>query len=276
MTRNEPIERLPTGISGFDQVALGGLPAGRSALVVGTTGSGKTLFAVEFLARGIQHFDQPGVFVTFEETADDIRRNFASLGFNIERWEADGRWAFVDASAGVPDESPVVGTYDFGALVARIDHAVQRVGAKRVSLDSLGAVFSRFQNTGMVCHELLRIATALETLGVTSVITSERVEEYDGVSRYGVEEFVVDNVLILRNVLRKERRRRTVEIVKLRGATHRAGSGCSLSTRKTGSSSSLSHSSSHLRARHASGSRPGTTGWTRCSAAACTRTRSPS
>jgi circadian clock protein KaiC len=223
MTGDNAITRVPTGVNGFDQVAMGGLPAGRSTLVSGTTGSGKTLFAVGFIARGITRFDEPGVFVTFEETAADIRRNSASLGFDIERWEDGRKWAFVDASAAIAEDAPTVGYYDFGALVARIEHAVRWIGARRVALDSLGAVFARFADIGTVRHEIFRIAAALEALGVTSVLTAERPEEYDGVTRYGVEEFVLDNVIILRNVLQRERRRRTIEIVKFRGAPHRTG-----------------------------------------------------
>ncbi|MFI0466641.1 circadian clock protein KaiC [Saccharopolyspora sp. 5N102] len=219
--RNE-IERIPTGISGFDQVALGGLPAGRSTLVTGTTGSGKTLFAVEFLARGIRGFGEAGVFVTFEETPTDIRRNAASLGFPVQQWEADGKWAFVDASADA-GETSTIGNYDFSALVARIEHVVRRIGARRVSLDSLGAIFNRFNDIGNVRSELFRIASSLEALGVTSVLTAERSAEHDGVSWYGIEEFVLNNVIILRNVLQQERRRRTIEIVKFRGASHRTG-----------------------------------------------------
>src|SRR4051812_13873417 len=93
-----PVERLPTGVSGFDDIAMGGLPAGRPTLVTGTTGSGKTLLAIEFLARGILRFGQPGVFVTSEETAEAIRQSAQSLGFDVGEWEADGVWAFVDAS----------------------------------------------------------------------------------------------------------------------------------------------------------------------------------
>jgi circadian clock protein KaiC len=223
MAGSNAIERIPTGINGFDHVALGGLPAHRSTLVSGTTGSGKTLFAVEFLSRGITHFGQPGVFVTFEETATDIRRNMASLGFPIEQWEGERRWAFVDASAGIGEEAPTVGAFDFGALLARIQHAVRQTGAQRVSLDSLGAIFTRFADFSTVRHELFQIASALEDLGVTSVLTAERPEEYDGVTRYGVEQFVLDNVIILRNVLQQGRRSRTVEIVKFRGAPHRTG-----------------------------------------------------
>jgi circadian clock protein KaiC len=162
------------------------------------------------------------VFVTFEETPDDLRRNWASLGFPIRQWESEGKWAFVDASADF-EQAPVIGAYDFGALAARIGHAARRISAARVAVDSLDAVFTRFADTALVRHELARIADALEDAEVTSVITAERVEEYDHVSRYGVEEFVLDNVIILRNVLAHERRRRTIEIVKMRGAPHRTG-----------------------------------------------------
>ncbi|MEU5850457.1 ATPase domain-containing protein [Saccharopolyspora shandongensis] len=178
------------------------------------------MFAVEFLAHGVRGFNDVGVFVTFEETPTDIRRNAASLGLPIERWEAEGRWAFVDASADI-EESSTVGSYDFNALVARVEHVVHQIGARRVSLDFFGAIFTRFSDIGIVRHELFRIASCLEALGVTSVLTAERAAEHDGVSWYGVEEFVLNNVIILRNVLRQERRRRTVEIVKFRGASHR-------------------------------------------------------
>ena len=222
MNGSDMLERLATGINGFDQVALGGLTKGRTTLVTGSTGSGKTLFAVEFLARGILRSGEPGVFVTFEETPDDLRRNWASLGFPIRQWESEGKWAFVDVSADF-EEAPVVGAYDFGALAARIGHAARQIGAARVSVDSMDAVFNRFTDPGVVRHELARIGAALENAGVTSVITAERSNEYDHVSRYGVEEFVLDNVIILRNVLANERRRRTVEVVKMRGAAHRTG-----------------------------------------------------
>ncbi|POX36059.1 circadian clock protein KaiC [Streptomyces sp. Ru73] len=218
-----PVRRVATAINGFDQVALGGLPAGRCTLVTGTAGSGKTLFATEFLARGIQHHDEPGVFVTFEEAPVDIRRNALSLGLTIAEWERAGKWAFVDASAASTEEGAIIGAYDFHALAARIGHAVRAVGARRVSLDSLGAVFLRFPGQGVVRQELLGVAETLESLGVTSVITTERETEYGGISRLGVEEFALNNVVVLRNTLFQERRRRTLEIVKLRGGPHRTG-----------------------------------------------------
>ncbi|MEQ7007510.1 circadian clock protein KaiC [Actinopolymorpha sp. B17G11] len=223
MSDGAALDRVPTGISGFDLVALGGLPAGRCTLVSGSTGSGKTLFAIEFLARGVDRFDDPGVYVTFEESPADLRRNAAAMGFPIERWEREGKWIFVDASAEIAGETTTVGVYNFAAITARIDAAVRQIGARRVSLDSVGSIFTRFPDVAMVRYELHRIATAMEGLGVTSVLTAERTVEYDGVSRLGVEEFVLNNVIILRNVLSNERRRRTVEIIKLRGAAHRTG-----------------------------------------------------
>lgn len=223
MTGSAGVGRTPTGISGFDEVAVGGLPTGRSTLVTGTTGSGKTLFALEFLARGIAGFGDPGVFVAFDETPEDLRRNAGSLGFDIGRWEAEGRWMFVDCSPEAGEQTPTVGTYDLGALMARIDRAARQIGAKRVSLDSLGAIFMRFNDRELIRRELYRLTRVLKSLEVTSVLTTERDAEYNQITRQGVEEFVVDNVVIIRNVMQNERRRRTIEIVKFRGTTHRTG-----------------------------------------------------
>ncbi len=217
------IQKLKTGIAGFDQVAQGGLPKGRTALVSGTAGSGKTIFAAQFLAEGIMKAGEAGVFVTFEEAPDDIRRNIVSLGWNVPEWEQDGAWAFVDASPQMAEEEIVIGSYDLGALLARIENAVNKVGATRVALDSLGAIFSRFEDSSLIRAELLRIAQALKQLGVTAMMTAERRQEYGDITRYGVEEFVADNVIILRNVLEGEKRRRTLEILKFRGTGHHKG-----------------------------------------------------
>lgn len=214
--------KVPTGIRGLDALLLGGLPAGRPVLVAGTTGSGKTVMAAEFLARGILSFGEAGVFVTFEESPADLRANLASLALDVAAFEAAGRWAFVDASAHTEDEE-VVGAYDFAALLARVAHAVASVGATRVVLDSVGSVFSRYSNAGVVRRELARVTAGLRELGVTALITAERVLESDAIARFGVEEFVVDSVMLLHNVAENEKRRRTVEVLKLRGAPHRSG-----------------------------------------------------
>jgi circadian clock protein KaiC len=220
---HKPIEKLPTGIPGFDLIADGGLPQGRTTLVTGTAGSGKTVFATQFLAEGIQETGEPGVLVTFEEAPADIRRNIASMGWDVEDWEAEGKWAFVDATPQVEDEVIIAGRYDMGALLARIEHAIRKTGAKRVSVDSLGAVFTRFHDPTLVRSELTRIAAALREMGVTALMTAERTQEYGHIARYGVEEFVADNVIILRNSLSEGKRRRTVEILKFRGTSHNKG-----------------------------------------------------
>ena len=194
-----------TGIEGFDLISNGGLPERRTTLVAGTSGSSKTVFAVQFLVEGIFKFDQSGVFVTFEETPDEIRKNMNGFGWDIGQLEDEGKWAFVDASPNPGEPAEVVGPFDFGALLARIEHAVKKVGAARLSMDSLGAVFTQFSDVAIVRGEIFRIAAALKKLGVTSVLTAERIEEYGPIARFGVEEFVSDNVVIVRNVLEGEK-----------------------------------------------------------------------
>ena len=166
-----PVVKLPTGISSFDIIAKGGLPRNRTTLISGTAGSGKTIFAVQFLAAGILAGEN-GVFVTFEESADDVRKNMLSFGWDLEEWEKDGRLAFVDASPDPEAETVEAGGFDLGALLARIQHAVKKVDAQRVSVDSLGAVFSQFSDQSIVRRELFRIAWALKRFGVTAVLTA--------------------------------------------------------------------------------------------------------
>jgi circadian clock protein KaiC len=217
------VEKVETHIPGFDLISYGGLPKGRTTLVAGTSGSAKTVFACQFLAKGIQRANENGVFVTFEESPDDIRKNVAGLGWDVPKWEAEGKWAFVDASPSPGQEVVESGEYDLGALLARVEHAINKVGAKRVSLDSLGAIFAQLSDSAIVRRELFRLAAALKKMGVTAIVTAERTQEYGEIARFGVEEFVSDNVVILRNVLEAEKRRRTIEILKLRGARHQKG-----------------------------------------------------
>ncbi len=214
--------KIPTGIEGVDDVMLGGLPEGRTTLVAGSAGSAKTIFALQFLSSGIAR-GESGVFVTFEESPDDIRRNVASLGWSIDEWETEGRFAFVDVSPAPEHETIFAGDFDLGALMSRIEHAVRRTNASRVALDSLGAVFAHFDDSRTVRNELRRIAGALRKMDVTAVLTAEREEEYGPIARFGIEEFVADNVVILRNVLEEEKRRRTIEVLKFRGTTHMKG-----------------------------------------------------
>ncbi len=217
------IKKLPTFIPGFDHVSHGGLPEGRTTLVSGTAGSAKTVFAAQYLYEGITRNNENGVFVTFEESPADIRRNMVGLGWDIEKLEKNDRWRFVDASP-QPGEAPIIiGEFDLAALMARIEHAVTKIGAKRISLDSLGAIFTQFTDANTIRSELFKIAYSIKQMNVTAVMTAERTEEYGEIARFGVEEFVADNVIIFRNILEEEKRRRTVEILKFRGTMHRKG-----------------------------------------------------
>lgn len=223
MTPIPSIDRVPTGNSGLDHILHGGMPAGRTTLVSGSAGSGKTVFALQFLIDGVRKYDEPAVFVTFEERPHLIRMNAAALGFDIAALEEAGKWAFIDVSYDPAEDEEVIGRYDFVALLARIEHAVRTTGAKRVAIDSVGAVFTRFAEPHGVRRELARVADGLRALGVTAVLTSERTQEYGEIARFGVEEFVCDNVLVLRNVLQEESRRRTIEVLKMRGIDHLTG-----------------------------------------------------
>jgi circadian clock protein KaiC len=218
-----PVEKLPTGIPSFDLIADGGLPKNRTTLVSGTAGSGKTVFGVQFLAAGIRDAGEGGVFVTFEEAPADVRANMSGFGWDLAKWEAEGKLAFVDASPDPDHDVVESGSYDLSALLARIENAVKRVDAKRVTVDSLGAVFTQFAEQSVVRRELFRIASALKRMGVTALLTAERTEDYGGIARFGVEEFIADNVMVLRNVLEEEKRRRTIEILKFRGTPHQKG-----------------------------------------------------
>jgi circadian clock protein KaiC len=217
------LERLLTGIEGLDAILEGGLTRNRSTLVAGTSGSAKTVLAVQFLAEGIIKFDQPGIFVTLEESPEDLRKNMTGFGWDIEKWEREGKWAFVDASPRGREVPVIAGEFDFGALIARVKNAAQKVKAKRASIDTLAAIFLQFKDIDIVRRELLLLAESLKELEITSIITVERLKEYGDISRFGVEEFVTDNVIVLRNPMEHERRRRTIEVLKLRGANHNKG-----------------------------------------------------
>jgi len=217
------VPKLATGIPGFDHVTMGGLPLGRTTLLIGPAGSAKTVVAGQFLAEGVLR-GQPGVFVTFEESTDDLRLNLSTLGWDIPAWEAADLWRFVDASPVAGTEQVEVGDYNFSGLLARIGQAVDQTAAQRVVIDSIGAVFAQFNDATMVRSQLHRLAVELRRMGLTVIITAEAAPQESGsISRHGVEEFVADNVVILRNQLEDEKRRRTIEVLKLRGAMHRKG-----------------------------------------------------
>lgn len=215
------IRKTPTHIPGFDYVAEGGIPTGRATLVAGSAGSGKTVLACQFLAMGISKEDEAGVFVTFEEPPADLRRNVKAFGWDIEKWEKQGKWRFVDVSPDAHGPTPIVGSFDLGGLMARVTNAVKKTKAKRVALDTLSALIHAIPDPALLRTELFKIVAQLKEMGVTVLITAERPDDLGPITRNGVEEFVADNVIILRNSLADERRRRTVEILKFRGTGHK-------------------------------------------------------
>ncbi|MEM7772936.1 MAG: circadian clock protein KaiC [Cyanobacteria bacterium P01_E01_bin.6] len=219
---SEGVQKIRTMIEGFDDISHGGLPIARTTLVSGTSGTGKTLIAVQFLYNGIVHFNEPGIFVTFEESPVDIIKNAHSFGWNLQKLVDEGKLFILDASPD-PEGQDVVGNFDLSAIIERIQYAVRKYKAKRVSIDSVTALFQQYDAASIVRREIFRLVARLKQVEVTTVMTTERIDEYGPVARFGVEEFVSDNVAIVRNVLEGERRRRTIEILKLRGTTHMKG-----------------------------------------------------
>ncbi|PSB04017.1 circadian clock protein KaiC [Merismopedia glauca] len=216
------VSKIRTLIEGFDDISHGGIPVGRSTLVSGSSGTGKTLFAVQFLYNGIVNFEEPGIFVTFEEAPTDIIKNAYSFGWDLQKLIDEGKLFILDASPD-PEGQEIVGQFDLSALIERIQYAIFKYKAKRVSIDSITAIFQQYDAASLVRREIFRLVARLKQIGVTTVMTTERVDEYGPIARFGVEEFVSDNVVVVRNVLEGERRRRTIEILKLRGTTHMKG-----------------------------------------------------
>jgi circadian clock protein KaiC len=220
--RGASIRKLATGITGFDHVAMGGLPAGRATVVAGQAGSAKTVFAGQFLAEGVR-IGQAGVFVTLEEPASDLRTNLGTLGFDVPDWEAADQWRFVDASP-VMRSTGGITPYSLETLAAQIGHAVDATGAERLVLDSLNAVLSLHDDVAVARQLLRSLIAMLRGMGLTIVLTVETPgDPGGGLSRYGIEEFVADSVVLLRNVREGTFRRRTVEVLKMRGAMHHKG-----------------------------------------------------
>jgi len=222
--RTDGTERLEAGIPGLELVTNGGLPRNRLTLVTGTAGSGKTVFAAQFLATGILQGKEPGVFVTFEERPDSVTRNMRSLGWDIASWEREGTWSYIDASPAYHIDTVFLGTdYDLTPLLNRICAAIEETGARRVAIDSVGSLMAQFENGSRARQVLFQLAKTLESQGVTTVVTAEREEDYGPITQLGFEEYVADNVVILRNALEGEKRRRTLEVLKMRGGAHMKG-----------------------------------------------------
>jgi circadian clock protein KaiC len=212
------LKKAPSGIAGFDEITGGGLPAGRPTIVCGGPGCGKTMFAMEFLIRGATEFGEPGVLMTFEETGDEMSRNVESLGFNLQAL-VDRKKLFLDYVRIEPSEIQETGEYDLEGLFVRLQHAVDSVGAKRVVLDTVEAIFSGFANAGMLRAEIRRLFRWLKDRGLTTVITAER-GQGTTLTRYGLEEYVSDCVVSLDHRVNDQISTRRMRIVKYRGSSH--------------------------------------------------------
>ncbi len=216
-TIKKELPKAPTGIEGFDDITKGGLPAGRPTLVVGGPGSGKTLFAMEFLVNGASRFQEPGVFFSFEETENELVQNVASLGFDVKALEAKKMLAveFVKVEAA---EIVETGEYDLEGLFVRLGYSIDSIGAKRVVLDTIESIFSAFGNTLIIRSELRRLFQFLKEKGVTAVITGEK---GNGIlTRNGLEEYVSDAVIVLDNRVLGNIATRRMRIIKYRGSAH--------------------------------------------------------
>ncbi|MFL6234434.1 MAG: circadian clock protein KaiC [Thermoanaerobaculia bacterium] len=211
------IDKAPTGISGFDEITGGGLPAGRPTLVCGGPGCGKTLFAMQFLVAGATRFGEPGVFMSFEESSDDLAKNVASLGFDLNDLTERGLIA-MDTVVIERSEIEESGEYDLEGLFLRLDFAIQSVGAKRVVLDTIESLFSSFSNEAILRAELRRLFRFLKERGVSVVITGERGEGQ--LTRQGLEEYVSDCVILLDHRVNEQVSTRRLRIVKYRGSSH--------------------------------------------------------
>jgi circadian clock protein KaiC len=212
-----PLPKAPTGIAGLDELTGGGLPMGRPTLACGGPGCGKTMLAMEFLVRGARQFDEPGVFMSFEETADDLAQNVASMGFDLDSMIAR-RQLVIDHVRVDPSEIEESGDYDLEGLFIRLELAIDSIGAKRVVLDTMEALFGGFTNTAVLRAELRRLFDWLKQKGVTAVITGER---GDGtLTRQGLEEYVSDCVILLDHRVVNQQTIRRLRVVKYRGSVH--------------------------------------------------------
>lgn len=211
------LQKVPTGIHGFDSITGGGLPSGRPTLVCGAAGCGKSIFAAEFLIHGALEHDAPGVLMTFEETAEDIKRNLASLGHNLDRLIARKKLV-IDHVHIEREEIEENGEYDLEGLFIRLGHAVDAIGARRVVLDTIESLFSGLANEGILRAELRRLFRWLRTRNLTTIVTGER--GTGQLTRHGLEEYVSDCVVLLDHRVHGQVSTRRMRVVKYRGSTH--------------------------------------------------------
>ena len=211
------LPKAPTGIAGLDEVTGGGLPAGRPTLVCGSAGCGKTMLAMEFLVRGAAEFGDPGVFMMFEENAAELTANVRSLGFDLEKLVKENK-ILLDHVHIERSEIEETGEYDLEGLFIRLGHAIDSIGAKRVVLDTVEALFAGLPNHAILRAELRRLFRWLKQRGMTAVITGEKGEA--SITRYGLEEYVADCVITLDHRVTEQISTRRLRVLKYRGSAH--------------------------------------------------------
>ena len=214
---HRPLPKTATGIAGLDDLTLGGLPAGRPSLFCGASGCGKTLFAMTFLVNGATRYDEPGVFMSFEEREEDLAANVASLGYDVKRLVGEKK-LLIDHVRIERSEIEESGEYDLEGLFVRLGHAIDAIGAKRVALDTVEALFSGLADVATLRAELRRLFAWLKEKGVTAIVTGERGEGQ--LTRYGIEEYVSDCVILLDNRVEEQVTTRRLRVVKYRGSAH--------------------------------------------------------
>jgi circadian clock protein KaiC len=212
------LPKTPTGIKGLDEITLGGLPKGRPTLVYGGAGCGKTLLAIEFLVRGAVEFEEPGLFVSFEETAEELAQNVASLGFDLKGLEAE-KMIIVDYIQVQRNDLEETGEYDLEGLFIRLGYQLDAIGAKRIVLDSLETLFASFSNSFILRSELTRLFRWIKERGLTAIITGER-GQHESETRHGLEEYISDCVIYLDNRVVEQITTHRLRVMKYRGSVH--------------------------------------------------------
>ncbi|HET7004606.1 MAG TPA: circadian clock protein KaiC, partial [Candidatus Binatia bacterium] len=215
--RQPALAKAPTGITGFDEITGGGLPRGRTSLITGSAGAGKTLFGMEFIYRGATQFGDPGVFMAFEENETELAENVASLGFDLDGLIKHNQLV-IDYVRVERSEIEETGEYDLEGLFIRLGHAIDKVNAKRVVLDTIEALFAALPNEAVLRAELRRLFRWLKDRGVTGVITAER--GAGALTRNGLEEYVSDCVVLLDHRVIDQVSTRRMRVVKYRGSSH--------------------------------------------------------
>ena len=217
LKKPQALSKTPTGISGLDEITGGGLPTGRPTLVAGSAGAGKTMLAAEFIVRGATQFKEPGVFMMFEENIVELTTNVRSLGFDLKQL-VDEKKIVLEHVHIERSEIEETGEYDLEGLFIRLDNAIKTIGAKRVVLDTLEALFSGLPNHAILRAELRRLFRWLKDRGMTAIITGEKGE--NSITRYGLEEYVADCVITLDHRVMDQVSTRRLRVVKYRGSAH--------------------------------------------------------